>query len=283
MRNKILLCLIIISLLFASSLCPAKMKRTTPSESQNAGIGISVFIVNGIPTIVYVKPNSPAEVEGIKIGDQIVEVNGISTQNVDTRQFANLMRGEPETTINLTIKSHQQLKEVSIERYLYSFTREEKQIIQANMLNIAQDNLSKITQREFNSSYNDVWRAAILCLASSDYPLQISDKDSGLIQTQISYVTRGFGGMKRSPVMPYTKDLPISDYVSRIAFEKSGVFNWYRAKEYLTVMVLSTEENKTLVQVKFNIEAWSALYGWKELLSKGTLEQEILDSIGSNL
>lgn len=296
MRNKIfnlIFFLGTISLFFLASSLPiplfAKMTRTTPPEkiSQTAGMGIAVQIIGGAPIIVYVKPDGPAAGAGIKIEDKIMEVDGVLTQGIEMKELLKLIRGTPGTSIKLRIisKDSSSPREVTLERYLYSFTREENQIIQSNSSLIIQESLTKITQRTFNKNYNDIWRAAILYLASSEYPLQISDKDSGLIQTQISYVVRGYGGIRRAQNQPLQKELPLGGYVSQITFAKEGfLFDWYIAKESLTLTIIPTkEEGQTLVKVKFNVDGWTDLYGWQTLISNGTIEQKILDGISFNL
>jgi len=75
-------------------------------EKYITGIGISFKIdeKTKIPTIANIFDNSPAALGNLKVGDQIVEVNGISTSNMSARDVNKLMRGDANTIISLRIR-----------------------------------------------------------------------------------------------------------------------------------------------------------------------------------
>ena len=84
----------------------------TPEEYQAAtgdlngsfgGIGVVGTDVNGVPTIERVLPGTPAEKAGIKAGDQIIEVDGISTSGKSFSDIVSNIRGTVGTQVKLTV------------------------------------------------------------------------------------------------------------------------------------------------------------------------------------
>jgi carboxyl-terminal processing protease len=62
-------------------------------EGNFVGLGIELKAQGTALAIVSVIPGGPAEQAGIRKGDRIVEVDGVSTSNVSTEEAANLLKG----------------------------------------------------------------------------------------------------------------------------------------------------------------------------------------------
>ena len=69
------------------------------------GIGVELRSDRISLLIVRVVPGSPAEAAGLKGGDRILAVDGISTRGRDTDNAANLLQGQEGTVVKLTIQS----------------------------------------------------------------------------------------------------------------------------------------------------------------------------------
>ncbi|MCL4437628.1 S41 family peptidase, partial [Patescibacteria group bacterium] len=83
-----------------------------PSDSQKfqedvqgsfSGIGAQLSVKNGQIIIVSPLKDSPAQKAGLKSGDQILQINGTSTANMNINDAVELIRGESGTTVTLTI------------------------------------------------------------------------------------------------------------------------------------------------------------------------------------
>lgn len=84
------------------------------------GIGAEISERREQPTVIRVLPGNPAEREGLKAGDVIVRVNDEITNGYDAEKAVRLIRGEPETTVRLTVRRGEELKEFSITRKVIS-------------------------------------------------------------------------------------------------------------------------------------------------------------------
>ena len=88
------------------------------TRSRFNGLGIEVAIKNGLPTIVTPMEDTPAARAGILSGDQILKVNGASTEKMDLQDVINHLRGAPGQKITLTLlrSSTKEVKDYLLER-----------------------------------------------------------------------------------------------------------------------------------------------------------------------
>ncbi len=88
----------------ASYYTPSDFARFMAEVSgRYGGIGARVAIENGAVVIVNTIPGSPAERVGLLPGDTILAVDGRKTQGLALEAVADLIRGDPGTTVILTI------------------------------------------------------------------------------------------------------------------------------------------------------------------------------------
>jgi carboxyl-terminal processing protease len=94
----------------------AQLKTVTHGEF--GGIGIVVSIRNAYPTVISPIEGSPAWEAGITSGDIIVKIDGKSSHDITVEDAADLLRGEPGTTVNVTLRREGQSSErtVTLER-----------------------------------------------------------------------------------------------------------------------------------------------------------------------
>jgi carboxyl-terminal processing protease len=78
-------------------------QMTSQLSGKVAGIGILVTDTNGALTIVRVIAGSPAESAGVKAGDQITAVGGVSTAGMTFDQLAAKIRGEIGTKVTISV------------------------------------------------------------------------------------------------------------------------------------------------------------------------------------
>src|SRR5256886_1012060 len=88
------------------------------TRSRFNGLGIEVSIKNGLPTVVTPMEDTPAARAGILSGDQILKINGASTERMDLQDVINHLRGAPGQKISLTLirPSTKEVKDYALER-----------------------------------------------------------------------------------------------------------------------------------------------------------------------
>jgi len=88
------------------------------TRSRFNGLGIEVSVKNGLPTVVTPMEDTPAAKAGILSGDQILKINGTSTERMDLQDVINHLRGAPGQKISLTLlrPSTKEIKDYMLER-----------------------------------------------------------------------------------------------------------------------------------------------------------------------
>lgn len=88
------------------------------TRSRFNGLGIEVAIKNGLPTVVTPMEDTPAARAGILSGDQILKINGTSTEKMDLQDVISHLRGAPGQKISLTLirPSTKEVKDYELER-----------------------------------------------------------------------------------------------------------------------------------------------------------------------
>src|SRR5213082_3097547 len=88
------------------------------TRSRFNGLGIEVAMKNGLPTVVTAMEGTPAAKAGILSGDQILRINGISTERMDLQDAINVLRGPAGAKLILTLlrPSTKEIKEYTLQR-----------------------------------------------------------------------------------------------------------------------------------------------------------------------
>src|SRR6266478_4894013 len=88
------------------------------TRSRFNGLGIEVSTKNGLPTVVTPMEDTPAARAGILSGDQILKINGASTERMELQDVINRLRGTPGQKITLTLMrpSTREVKDYVLER-----------------------------------------------------------------------------------------------------------------------------------------------------------------------
>src|SRR2546425_9262455 len=88
------------------------------TRSRFNGLGIEVSMKNGLPTVITPMEDTPAAKAGILSGDQILRINGNSTEKMDLQDAVNFLRGATGQKVTLTIlpPSTKEIKDFPLER-----------------------------------------------------------------------------------------------------------------------------------------------------------------------
>ena len=74
------------------------------TTGQYGGIGALIGIVNKKIVVTHPYKNFPAYRSGIRVGDEIISINGKNVQNKNPTEISALLKGNPKTTLELKIR-----------------------------------------------------------------------------------------------------------------------------------------------------------------------------------
>src|SRR5476649_396828 len=88
------------------------------TRSRFNGLGIEVTVKGGLLTVVTPMEDTPAAKAGILSGDQILRINGNSTEKMELQDAINVLRGTAHQKVTLTIlrPSTKEIKDFALER-----------------------------------------------------------------------------------------------------------------------------------------------------------------------
>jgi carboxyl-terminal processing protease len=88
------------------------------TRSRFNGLGIEVSMKNGVPTVIAAMEDTPAAKAGVLSGDQILRINGISTEKMDLQDAINVLRGPAGAKVALTLlrPATKEIKEYALQR-----------------------------------------------------------------------------------------------------------------------------------------------------------------------
>ena len=88
------------------------------TRSRFNGLGIEVSMKNGLPTVITAMEDTPAARAGILSGDQILKINGASTERMDLQDAINILRRPAGRRVTLTLlrPSTKEIKDYTLDR-----------------------------------------------------------------------------------------------------------------------------------------------------------------------
>ena len=88
------------------------------TRSRFNGLGVEVAVKDGLLTVITPMEDTPAAKAGILAGDQILKIDGVSTEKLGLQDAVNVLRGQSGQKITLTIQrpSTKEIKDFPLER-----------------------------------------------------------------------------------------------------------------------------------------------------------------------
>lgn len=154
------------------------------SEGNLSGIGIVVSHFDGHWVINYPMPGSPAFQAGIRAGDEILAINGITPDDVNFENALNHIRGEPGTVIMLSILRNNETKpvDIAIRRATLAIpTVQFAQILTNSIGYAAIVKFGETTANEFTATLNNQ-----LMQNLKGYILDLRDNPGGLLYSAVA-------------------------------------------------------------------------------------------------
>lgn len=133
---------------------PEEAKEFADSISGSfAGIGIEIDVKNGVLTVIAPLKGTPADVAGIKAGDQIAKINDKFTDGLSINKAVSEIRGPVGTAVELTLVRDGKIIETKIVRQIIQVPEIKDELIEEN-------GIYKIALHRFTENSATVFREA---------------------------------------------------------------------------------------------------------------------------
>ncbi len=243
------------------------MKEKTSGNYCGIGAVVSQSATDGAISIVQTIKGGPAEKAGMKSGDMIVEVDGISTQGMDLTALISKTKGDAGTKVKVTVLRDGHQKK-------YTITRKEihSQTVESRMLDnkigyIAVSSFEEVTKQQFRDALKKFEKEGEKSLI-----IDLRNNGGGLLSTAVDMLDR----LLPKGTLVYTKDKngekevysatdeesfdkPVAILVNENSASASEVFSGAMQDYKKAVLVGNTTFGKGIVQTVFDLPDGTAL------------------------
>lgn len=144
---------------YSAYLTPERYKEFEEGTSgEFGGVGMEISIKNDILTVVAPLDDSPAQKAGIKAGDMIIKINGLSTQGMSVHDAVKALRGPSGTTVTVTIKRAKDgsLEDLTLTRELIKTSSVKHGIIEGGFGYVRITTFQEKTSEELTKALDDL-------------------------------------------------------------------------------------------------------------------------------
>ncbi len=153
------------------------------------GIGISISIRDGMVIITSLMEGYTAQRQGLRIGDQIIEVDGKSMIGIKPENVRHLTRGEPGTEVKLKVTREGEAKALE-----FVLIREEIRLKNISYSGFVKDGIAIIRLDRFTRTAGDELRLAIKELKLKGeikgLIIDLRDNPGGLLEAAVEIVSK---------------------------------------------------------------------------------------------
>lgn len=156
------------------------------TTGQYAGIGALIGVVNKKTVITDPYPNFPAHKAGLRVGDEIVSIDGTDVVGKSTSEVSTLLKGKPKTEVSLIIRRAGQKNDL-----VYKVVREKIKINNINYQAMISSDVGLIKLDEFTPGAGQEVEEAIKNLkkkGAAKLILDLRDNPGGSLYEAVNIV-----------------------------------------------------------------------------------------------
>jgi len=156
------------------------------TTGQYGGIGALIGVINDKTVITHPYKSFPAYNAGIRVGDEIVSVNGKKVQGKSTGEISTMLKGQPNTEVELSIKRPGQRENTSVR-----IRREKIVLSNLSYAGLVDPDIGYIKLDDFTPGASRELSGALLRLkeqGAKSIILDLRDNPGGLLQEAVNIV-----------------------------------------------------------------------------------------------
>ncbi|HRW99410.1 MAG TPA: S41 family peptidase [Cyclobacteriaceae bacterium] len=156
------------------------------TTGQYAGIGALIGNINNKIVITNPYLGFPANKAGLRVGDEIIQVDGINVEGKTTSQVSTLLKGKPNTSIKLEIRRPGQEQPIA-----FNIARQKIKLSNVVYSGIVKENVGYIKLDDFTPGAAKEVEAAVVDLKSKGARaliLDLRDNPGGLLYEAVNIV-----------------------------------------------------------------------------------------------
>ncbi|HEX7050035.1 MAG TPA: S41 family peptidase [Longimicrobiales bacterium] len=253
---------------YASLYSPDELEDfTITHEGHYAGVGMIVEDQDGAAIVSRVFPNTPSERAGIRVGDQIIALDGESTRGWELSRVANGLKGEPGTVVEVRLARPG--AETSID---VRMTRAEIHIPAVPYATLLDDGAGYIPLLQFSESAAEEVEAAVRRLVdegATGLVLDLRGNGGGILDEAIAiaglFLPRGTPVARqwervrsemvyRSPAEPLAPDLPLVVLIDQWSASASEIVAGALQDHDRALLIGARSFGKGLVQSAYRLD-----------------------------
>jgi carboxyl-terminal processing protease len=165
----------------------------TMTTGQYGGIGAVIGRSNGKNVIILPYEGFPAEKSGLKIGDELIEIDGVDIRDRNTSEISQLLKGQANTELTVTVLRYGQQEPIEIQ-----MTREKITIDNVPYYGMVSEDIGYIKLSDFTTGAGKEVKKALETLqeeGAAKIILDLRDNPGGLLNEAVNvsnvFIPRG--------------------------------------------------------------------------------------------
>jgi carboxyl-terminal processing protease len=157
------------------------------TTGQYAGIGALIGIINNKTVITNPYDGFPANKAGLRVGDQIISVDGVNIEGKNTSQVSSLLKGKPNTEVKLVLRRPGKNGDLTI-----NINRQKIKLSNVVYQGIVGEDIGYIKLDDFTPGAGKEVEAAVLDLkkqGAKKLILDLRDNPGGLLYEAVNIVS----------------------------------------------------------------------------------------------
>ncbi len=156
------------------------------TTGQYGGIGALIGVVNNRTIVTHPYKNFPAFKAGLKVGDEIIAVNGKSVQGKTPGEISALLKGQPKTEIELKVKRYGKREAIN-----FKIVREKISLANLSFSGLVEPEIGYIRLDDFTPGASQEVSEAVVRLknnGASKIILDLRNNPGGLLNEAVNIV-----------------------------------------------------------------------------------------------